>query len=468
MAKRNSPIWAVLDWVGGPIAHTLLQRRLFTSTMAISMLLSIGADVANRVMGVSAEMVHFGWAITLSAGLLWALARWTRQSTQSLALLAILVAGAIVSVAWLRFDGAAGIAPSLLLWGLALPMFLEKRWQQVVAVGAMLVLTAGLSAIDVLFSDWIRSSYLSPELRLMDAAVTRVLVLGCCATLMLWIVWQHKDAVQRAEEERALREQVERARLSAESRFQAEQVVRLRRMARGLAHDINNVLTVLHCAVEGMEDECAAPSAVSLGTDEGFVHHLHAMKVGVQTAETMTRRLAADPLASEEASSTDLRDLVVVQAELLRGLVPHINIRMALPTGALRVDMERGLLEQVVLNLGLNAAQAMEGQGTLMFRLWATSNDAVLEVEDTGCGIPADLLERIFEPLFTTRESGNGIGLTLVRGNIERAGGRIQVRSRVGLGTCFTVLLPRSWAECGEEDTVRGRVGGTLGQELRL
>jgi signal transduction histidine kinase len=96
------------------------------------------------------------------------------------------------------------------------------------------------------------------------------------------------------------------------------------------------------------------------------------------------------------------------------------------------------------MNLVLNAAQAMNGRGTLTFRTRPDSDGVEFDLEDTGCGIAEENLSRIFEPFFTTKEQGEGtgLGLSVAYGIVSQHGGRIDVRSRVGVGTTFTVRLP--------------------------
>ena len=103
-------------------------------------------------------------------------------------------------------------------------------------------------------------------------------------------------------------------------------------------------------------------------------------------------------------------------------------------------------LEQIILNLSLNAIQAMSGVGSLTVRLRSEEEHVRLEVQDTGPGIPADVVPRIFEQHFTTRrdDGGTGIGLAIVQEGVLRHQGQISVQSKVGEGACFVVRLPRN------------------------
>jgi signal transduction histidine kinase len=95
-----------------------------------------------------------------------------------------------------------------------------------------------------------------------------------------------------------------------------------------------------------------------------------------------------------------------------------------------------------VLNVVANAVQAMPDGGRLTVRTRAEGDEAVLEIEDTGTGIPDEVRARIFEPFFTTKASGTGLGLAVVRRIVEGHGGTLEVRSRPGEGTVFGLRLP--------------------------
>jgi signal transduction histidine kinase len=102
------------------------------------------------------------------------------------------------------------------------------------------------------------------------------------------------------------------------------------------------------------------------------------------------------------------------------------------------------MIEQVLMNLILNAVQAIRGDGMVTVRSRKDEAACVIEVADTGCGIAADVLPKIFDPFFTTKGQGEGtgLGLSVSLGIVQRHGGEIQVRSQIGKGTLFTVRLP--------------------------
>jgi len=129
------------------------------------------------------------------------------------------------------------------------------------------------------------------------------------------------------------------------------------------------------------------------------------------------------------------------------------------------VEVDEGQFHQVVNNLIINASQAMPGGGSISIKAMNAMVDSCnllalvpgeyvkLEVSDTGCGIPHDRLDRIFDPYFTTKAGGSGLGLASVQSIITRHGGHINVRSVVGEGTTFEILLPASTSEIDLEDS---------------
>jgi signal transduction histidine kinase len=114
--------------------------------------------------------------------------------------------------------------------------------------------------------------------------------------------------------------------------------------------------------------------------------------------------------------------------------------------GLPNVMVDRHMIEQVLMNLILNAVQAMKNGGVLTIRTSVAEGICRLEVKDTGSGIPASVLPRVFDPFFTTKGEGEGtgLGLSVNLGIMERHGGNILVESEVGKGTTFTLCLPVS------------------------
>ncbi len=121
---------------------------------------------------------------------------------------------------------------------------------------------------------------------------------------------------------------------------------------------------------------------------------------------------------------------------------PEIELRQVFSLDCPKVSIDRLLFKSIILNLLLNAYQATAGSGSVTVRLAHTAEGQVtVSVEDTGCGIPTENLEKIFSPFFTTKQEGNGFGLSEVHRCVQVLGGHIDVKSTVNRGTCFTITL---------------------------
>ena len=122
------------------------------------------------------------------------------------------------------------------------------------------------------------------------------------------------------------------------------------------------------------------------------------------------------------------------------GISHHVEIETGLPD----VSADGGQIQQAVIALATNGIDAMPDGGRLTFRVFSKGNRVVIEVADTGSGIPQENMSKIFEPFFTTKEvgKGTGLGLAVCYGIISEHGGRLSVRSTLGQGTTFSIFLP--------------------------
>ncbi len=119
-----------------------------------------------------------------------------------------------------------------------------------------------------------------------------------------------------------------------------------------------------------------------------------------------------------------------------------MTIRQGLYSEPLICRIDVDMLKQVMLNLFINAQQAMTNEGELMIRTDRQKNDAIIQISDTGRGIPADQLPHIFDAYYTSRPRGSGLGLPTARKIVEAHNGSISVNSELGKGTSFTIRLP--------------------------
>jgi PAS domain S-box-containing protein len=214
---------------------------------------------------------------------------------------------------------------------------------------------------------------------------------------------------------------------------QAQKMEAIGKLAGGIAHDFNNLMT----AVIGYSD---------LFLREQHDDKIEAIRDSAVRASDLTRQLLAFSRRQiMQTQDIDLREVVERMDTLLRRLIGE-DVRLATVTGTERVVVraDRTQLEQVVMNLAVNARDAMPDGGTLTIAVLMDGSSAVLSVVDTGIGIDAETQTRIFEPFFTTKSLAvsTGLGLSTVHGIVGQTGGTIEVESSLGRGATFTVRLP--------------------------
>lgn len=217
-------------------------------------------------------------------------------------------------------------------------------------------------------------------------------------------------------------------------------------LAGGVAHDFNNWLTVIQSYSDLLLEQLPEE-----GETREFVQEIQA--AGERAASLTRQLLAFSRREIIERRVVEVNAIVLDTEKMLRRLLGEdVEVRTRLSQGLPRVHADPGQLVQVLMNLAVNARDAMPRGGTLLVETAAvTAPDAApgerwiaLRVSDTGTGMPPEVASRIFEPFFTTKGlgKGTGLGLSVVHGIVQQAGGRIELNTRPGEGTTFTVLLP--------------------------
>jgi two-component system cell cycle sensor histidine kinase/response regulator CckA len=231
---------------------------------------------------------------------------------------------------------------------------------------------------------------------------------------------------------------------------QAHKLEAVGRLAGGVAHDFNNLLLGIRGYTE------LAKRAVERKAEPG--DYFDQISGAVDRATALTRQLLVfsrkQVLLPERL---DLNDVVTQMESLLRQVAgEEIELEAVSSCENAFVNADRGQLEQVLVNLGVNACDAMPSGGRLTFevgRVEAGPADpagvkpgpcALLSVTDTGCGMDAETAERVFEPFFTTKTDGTGLGLAMAHGIVTQSGGTISASSQLGEGTTFKIYLPLS------------------------
>jgi CheY-like chemotaxis protein len=229
----------------------------------------------------------------------------------------------------------------------------------------------------------------------------------------------------------------------------------LGQLTGGVAHDFNNLLAVFATGLQLLERNITAEQRQRI---------FDGMRRAVARGTGLTRHLLAfsrqRPVNPE---SIDIAAHLNGMREMLNGMLGgHIQVEMKFDNDVWPVEIDAGELELAILNLCLNARDAMDGGGTVTItaenvrvdRERGAQMDYVkLSIADTGCGMPADVRARAFEPFFTTKDvgKGSGLGLPQVYGFAHQSGGQVSLDSEVGVGTIVTLLLPRSLQEPVDE-----------------
>jgi len=221
-------------------------------------------------------------------------------------------------------------------------------------------------------------------------------------------------------------------------------------LAGGIAHDFNNLLVAI------LGNMSLAQRASDADDRAGLLDE--AMAAANRAAELTRQLLAFSTRQPVNHTPLDVGAVLSDTLKLLQRLLPEsVDIDLILGQGLSRVMADRGQLEQVFVNLCVNARDAMPGGGRLTLETeavvidgrfretnpWARPGRYVLvSVSDTGIGIPVESLDHVFEPFYTTKPQGTGLGLATVYGTVQRHGGFVHVHSEVGKGTLFKVYLP--------------------------
>jgi len=277
-------------------------------------------------------------------------------------------------------------------------------------------------------------------------------------TLIVAVVRDITERLEIQAERERLRSQAERDRLEAQL-HQSQRLESLGQLAGGVAHDFNNLLGVISNYATFVREEVAKePALIQL---QAVREDIEQVEKAAERAANLTRQLLV--FARREVVQPrvlNLNNLVTgLEQLLLRTLGEHVELVTKLDQGLGPVLADRRQLEQVLVNLAVNARDAMPGGGMLRLETTCAHVDeayatdrahlkpgryASLKVSDTGTGIPKDVIERVFEPFFTTKPKGegSGLGLATAYGIITQAGGTVRIYSEPGMGTTLTMLLP--------------------------
>lgn len=282
-----------------------------------------------------------------------------------------------------------------------------------------------------------------------------------------YLIASVRDITGRKRAEEALQESEERFR-------QTQKMEVIGQLAGGVAHDFNNILAVI-----GMHSELLESSGGLSAAQLGFADEIN---VAVQRAAALTRQLLLFSRREVfQPCDLDLSKSITETAKMLRRILgENIEMQLKLASLPMLIHADAGMMDQVLLNLAVNARDAMPGGGRLIIKTCSVEFDEIaaahsaqvragsfvcLSVSDSGCGIPPENIPKIFEPFFTTKDvgKGTGLGLATVFGIVQQHQGWINVESEVGRGTTFRIYLPRLAKSAGRKSAQRAfavRYGG--------
>lgn len=227
----------------------------------------------------------------------------------------------------------------------------------------------------------------------------------------------------------------------------AEKLAAVGRLAAGVVHEINNPLATIAACAEALEQRIDEGDFAMSPSADDLTEYLGLIKSEAFRCKTITTDLLDfSRIRTGDRVPVDVGDVVRSAANLIshqkrgQNIVQEIEIDDELPL----VSADGGQIQQAVIALATNGIDAMAEGGTLTFRGFSKGSRVVIEIEDTGAGIPQENMSKIFEPFFTTKEvgKGTGLGLSVCYGIISEHGGRLSVRSSVGKGTTFCIFLP--------------------------
>lgn len=218
----------------------------------------------------------------------------------------------------------------------------------------------------------------------------------------------------------------------------AQKLEAVGRLAGGVAHDFNNLITAIAGYAELLRTGLEADDGRRADVDE-------ILRASGRAARLTQQLLAFARRQMVQPRIVDLNQVIANVASLLRRLLgANIVLDVATADHQVPVLIDPGQFEQLLVNLAVNSHDAMPSGGQLTVGVRTDGGSAVLTVSDTGQGMSADVLAQAFEPFFTTKDQGKGtgLGLSTAYGIVQQAGGKISVESQVGTGTTFTIALP--------------------------
>lgn len=343
---------------------------------------------------------------------------------------------------WTHVIADALIAAAYFSIPVALYLFLKRRkdveagW--ILALFATFILACGTTHVLSILVLWV-------PVYGLEGAVKAITAIASVVTAI--VLWPMLPKLVALPSPRLLQQTLDQLKAEVAERERAEEMLRqsqklqaVGQLSAGIAHDFNNLLTVISGNLE---------RALRASTDQPQVtRSLNNALVASERAATLTNQLLA--FARKQPLTRNPVDINAVVRDILelleRTMGENVRVRCELAENLPMIELDRNQLENAILNIALNARDAMDGAGELMVITHTSGEgDVSLSIGDTGCGMADDVLARATEPFFTTKPvgSGTGLGLSQVYGFVTQTGGRLIFESRLGTGTIVRLLFAR-------------------------
>ena len=445
--------------VGGKPIYVIGGRRLDQSFLA-SLELPSGMramfyrnlSLQNPAAGFSAQMLIAPVGAAQTANQLAPFIEQVRQQKREAAMLIHWSSDAAddETIRAIPLSGQNGQILGILLIGDSRRPYVEFR--QHIRTAALLAGSAGL-LLAVLLSGWAAARVSRPVEQLVEAS--HKVAAGD---------WSTQVPVTSRDELGDLAEsfnQMTRELLQQKERLvQAERVAAWRELARRLAHELKNPLFPLQLTIENL---LRARQQSPEMFDEIFAESSSTLLAEIANLKTIVSRFSDfSKMPLPHFQPVDINEIArdavrLFQARLHAPGAAAIECKLNLAEAMSPIAADPELLHRALSNLLLNAMDAMPHGGTVSMRTWQQSDNACIEVSDTGVGLTPEECERLFTPYYTTKTSGTGLGLAIVQSLVSDHGGRISVRSQPGQGTAFEIELPRNFDKLAQADKAAGK-----------
>ncbi|MGB4223072.1 MAG: [Fe-Fe] hydrogenase large subunit C-terminal domain-containing protein [Syntrophorhabdus sp.] len=237
--------------------------------------------------------------------------------------------------------------------------------------------------------------------------------------------------------------------------IRTEKLASIGQLAAGVAHEINNPLGTItiyaHLLQKSLESDDPRREDVDL-----IISEAGRAKDIVQGLLSFARE---KKLKATEIKVSDILE-EVLSLVINQPLFRNIKIEKSFDPGLQTIVADEAQLKQVFLNIIMNAAQAMDGGGKLLINVSSGKKHIKIRIQDTGPGIPPEVMRHVFDPFFTTKEKGTGLGLAISYGIIERHQGKVDVETELGKGTTFVITLPVKASEDQVLDEIKAKIHG--------